>query len=218
MKKRVITKVAIVGITIIAFCLLGFSVFAVRNQDDPFYQWGQLENSHRSDATVQAEDSLAIVGEHFEVYADELNFLIEKQKLVDPDTAESVAEEILIQKYSLYYQAVEADVVVSDEYVDAVIEENIEIFAEASSEEYAAFLEGIGMTNEEYWYSCADELKITESIAAWKSLQYDAFLEENGYDTAPPDDLGTLWESYYSDLEADIIESEHVQIYGVTAS
>jgi hypothetical protein len=212
------SKAKVIGIVIGILCIVGvlsFSVSAIRNQDDPFYLWGQIENSRKN--STDSGDA-AIVGEHFTVSTDELNALIEKQKLVDPDTAESVAEDILIQKYSLYYQAVEADVVVSDEYVDAVIEENIEIFAEASSEEYAAFLEGIGMTNEEYWYSCADELKITESIAAWKSLQYDAFLEENGYDTAPPDDLGTLWESYYSDLEADIIESEHVQIYGVTAS
>jgi hypothetical protein len=210
-------KAKVIGIVIGILCIVGvlsFSVSAIRNQDDPFYQWGQIENSRKNST---ASEDAAIVGEHFTVSADELNALIEKQKLVDPDTAESKAEEMLIEKYSLYYQAVEADVVVSDEYVAELIEENIEIFAETSSEEYDAFLEGLGMTNEEYWKSCAEELKITESIAAWKSLQYDNFLAENGYDTDPPDDLGTLWETYYSDLEADIIENEHVEIYG-TAS
>lgn len=108
----------------------------------------------------------------------------------------------------MYYQAEQAGVVVSDGYVDEVIRNNIQIFSQASSDDYIEFLEGIGMTNEEYWYSRADELKITESIAAWKELKYKEYMEQ--VDTSA-EDIEKQWETYYNQLEADLIAEEHVQ-------
>ena len=67
------------------------------------------------------------------------------------------------------------------------------------------------MTNEEYWHSCKDNLRITESIAAWKDYVYDKFIEENGYDTDPPNDLGTRWDEYYENLIGEIIAQENIR-------
>lgn len=218
MKKGILRKIMIICILVCTFALFGLSVAALRNQDDPFFKWGQLEHGHQNEANTMAEPVPAITGEHFVINSDELDFLIEKQNLIDPNTAEAVAAETLIRKYSLYYQAEIAGVIVSDDYVDAVIDENIQIFSETSSDEYDAFLEGIEMTNEEYWNSCAEEIKITESIAAWKALQYDQFLAENGYDLTPPDDLAAQWETYYNQLESNIIEQENVQYHNTSSS
>lgn len=59
---------------------------------------------------------------------------------------------------------------------------------------------------------------MTESIAAWKSLQYDSFMAERGYDLNPPEDIDAQWETYYNNLEAAIIEREHIQLLDETGS
>lgn len=95
---RLTKKLTILGCTICAIALFIVSASALRSQSSPFYRWGQLEQNHNENKMVlNSESAVAITGEHFEISQDELNFLIEKQRLIDPDTAESVAADILIK-------------------------------------------------------------------------------------------------------------------------
>ena len=133
--------------------------------------------------------------------------------MIDEENAAEIAQNILIEKYALYYQAQEAGVLVTDEYLDELIDEQIQIFEGVpDNKEYEAFLDGIGMSNEEYWLSRKDELRITESIAAWKQLKYDEFIDAHNYHENPPENLNELWETHYEELVADIIEQEDVCI------
>lgn len=183
------------------------------------YRWGELEREYLEKTASGDTGTPAIVGEHFTISFDYLSKTVQVQSWIDsdPDVAESHAKKILVEKYSLYYQAQEADVVVSNEYLDRLIDENIATFEEAmsSNPQYTSFLDGIGMTNEEYWYSCKDNLRMTESIAAWKDYIYDEFIKENGYDVDPPNNLGMLWNAYYDDLVENIIAQENIQYFDV---
>ena len=213
MKKRIVKRIVL---PICALCILaafGFGVAATRNQENPVFRWGQLESKHMEEAAYLQDDTPAIVAEHFTIYSDELDFLTAKQELIDPETAKSVATDILVEKYSLYYQAQLAGVVVADEHISSVIEENIRTFSEVHSDDYDAFLDGIGMTNEEYWHSRADALKITESIEAWQDMQYRAFVEANA-ETLSPEELAVEWTEYYSNLKANIIAQENAHTCG----
>lgn len=216
MKKKQYTK-RIISIGIALFCIaaLGISVVALRDQSDPAFIWGKLEQEYRNEPVPAEVDTPAIVGKHFTVSANRLNHVIDVQLLggMDSAKAEESAKKLLVEKFSLYYQAQEAGLVVPDEYLDELIETDI-IRGEKSlpnSPEYASFLEGLGMTNEEYWRSQKDELRVSESIGAWQKLKYNEFLEENGYDTNPPNNLDALWEAYYNELKEKIIEQEDVQ-------
>lgn len=173
------------------------------------YGLGQLARKYLTDpADMEAP---AIIGEHFTISAGALNRSIEERSLTNSDreAVEAAAKKSLIEKYSLYYQAQEAGAVVTDEYLDRMIEEQITIFAETDDAPYQAFLDGMEMTNEEYWYSCKDNLRMIESISAWKDLKHDAFLKE--HEDTPPEELPGLWETYLAELTAEIIEQEHIR-------
>ena len=174
--------------------------------------WGQIEQNYQSEAASQSDAQAAILGKHFTVSADELARVTEVQMLIDEESAAEIAQNILIEKYTLYYQAQEAGVVVTDEYLDELIAEQIQIFESISDKEYEAFLDGIGMTNEEYWLSQKDELRMTESIAAWKQLKRDEFMDEHSYGENPPENLDKLWEAHCEELIADMIRQEDVRI------
>lgn len=175
--------------------------------------WGQIEGNYQNEFASQNGAEDAIVGKHFTVSQDELARVTEVQMMIDEDNAAEIAQNILIEKYALYYQAQEAGVLVPDEYLDELIDEQIQIFEGVSdNKEYEAYLDGIGMSNEEYWLSRKDELRITESIAAWKQLKRDEFIDEHNYHENPPENLNELWETHYEELVADIIEQEDVCI------
>lgn len=175
--------------------------------------WGQIEGNYQNEYASQSNVENAIVGKHFTVSQDELARVTEVQMMIDEANAAEIAQNILIEKYALYYQAQEAGVLVTDEYLDELIHEQIQIFEGVSdNKEYEAYLDGIGMSNEEYWLSRKDELRITESIAAWKQLKRDEFIDEHNYHENPPENLNELWEMYYEELVADIIEQEDVCI------
>lgn len=184
------------------------------SQSGKGFLWGQLERQYQEEVG-SASDAPAIIGEHFTIPFSRLNYVTAVQSMIDSDPAiaEEHAKTMLVEKYALYYQAQESGVVVSDAYLDDLIEENISIFEEAMPDnpDYVSFLEGLEMTNEEYWLSCKDNLRMTESIGAWKDLKYDEFIRDNGYDTAPPENLPTLWEEYYDGLKAEIIAQEHIR-------
>lgn len=179
------------------------------------YLWGKWEREYLEKKASGETGDPAIIGAHFTVDSDYLKKTIQVQSFIDadPEVAESNAKKILVKKYSLYYQAQEAGVVVSDEYLDDLIAKNIAMSGESmeNSPQYVSFLDGMEMTNEEYWHSCKDNLRITESIAAWEDHIYDEFLKENGYDTDPPKDLGTLWDTYYENLVDEIIAQENIR-------
>lgn len=179
------------------------------------YLWGKWEREYLEKKASGQTGDPAIIGAHFTVDSDYLKKTIQVQSFIDsdPEVAESNAKKILVKKYSLYYQAQEAGVVVSDEYLDDLITKNIAMFEDAidNSPQYVSFLDGMGMTNEEYWHSCKDNLRITESIAVWEDHIYDEFLKENSYDTDPPNDLGTRWDKYYENLVGEIIAQENIQ-------
>lgn len=193
--------------------ILGVSAFAIQREAGTSYRWGEIERYYQKEETPQSGAKDAIIGKHFTVSEDELARVKEVQMLIDEESAAEIAQNILIEKYALYYQAQQAGVVVTDEYLDQLIHEQIQVFESIpDNEEYEAFLDGIGMTNEEYWLSRKDELRITESVAAWKQLRRDEFIEENNYQENPPENLNELWEAHLEELVADIIEQEDIRI------
>lgn len=213
MKKRHVSAVLTFTCVIIVSLLVCVSASAAQRRSS-FYLWGQLEKeSQGSPVPSGTAEPPAIVGGHFSISADELNRTIDVQELIDPASAETAAKQLLIERYSLYYQAEQEGCVVTDEYIDDLIKQEISMFAEGTpnNSDYEDFLAGLGMTNEEYWYSCRDMLKMTASIGNWKQKKYDEFISENGFDMSPPEDLDALWAEHLNALTAEIIAREHIK-------
>lgn len=173
-----------------------------------FYQWGVLERARETGENAYAGSEPAIIAKHFTISAAELELSVETRRLTEEENAEQLAADTLIEMHSLYYQAQQADVVVSDEYVDQLAKKQAEITAGISQASYDAFLEGLGMTNEEYWERQKESIKVWDSIWNWKELQQEQYMEAYGPEPEIP------WEDYYEDLVAEIIRQEQVQFVG----
>ncbi len=169
------------------------------------YRYGAIEREYLSDP----DDTPAIVGAHFTVTAGELEKLTAEQALIDPDTAAETAAAMLVEKYSLYARACADGAEVSGDEIDAIIEENVREFAAADDRDYADFLAGLGRTSEEYQRSRADALKITETIAAWRQAQQEAFAAEHA--DLDDDALAQAWNTHYAALTEKIVADEHVE-------
>lgn len=213
MKKRYFSAGLILACIVIVSLVILSTVASADQKESPSYLWGKIERKYQNEPVpFDHTEAPAIVGEHFSISTNELNHTIDVQKIIDPASAETVAKDLLIQRYSLYYQAEQEGCVVSDEYIDDLIEQEIAMFAEApNNADYEDFLNGLGMTNEEYWYSCRDMLKMTESIGNWKQKKYDEFISENRFDTSTPEDLDTLWAEHLNELTENIIAQENIR-------
>ena len=168
------------------------------------YQLGAIEREFLSDP----DDTPAIVGADFTVTAGELAYLTAAQALIDADAAETAAG-MLVEKYSLYARACADGAEVPDGEIDAIIEENVREFAAADDPDYADFLAGLGQTSEEYQRSRADEVKISETIEAWRQAQYAAFAEAHA--ELNDDALAQAWNAHWAALTEQIIADEHVE-------
>ncbi len=175
----------------------------VNNEAPPeaVYEWGELEQQKDTE-----KGEPVILAEHFTIYSNELSFLAEKLSLTNTENASDVAAEMLIEKYALFCKAQEAGLLISDSQLEDVIQKQIKVFEETESKEYDEFLAGIGMTNEEYWNSRKEEVKITESIAAWKDRQFEEYTRSYAEDADQP-----TWETYFEELKNSIIEEENVR-------
>ena len=169
------------------------------------YQLGRIEREYLSNS----DDTPAIVGADFTVTAGELARLTAAQALIDADTAAETAAGMLVEKYSLYARACADGAEVPDDEIGAIIEENVREFAAADDPDYTDFLAGLGQTSEEYQRSRAGEVKITETIAAWRQTQYEAFADE--HTDLNDDALAQAWNAHWAALTERIIADEHVE-------
>lgn len=125
--------------------------------------------------------------------------------------AEELATAILVEKFSLYQAAVEAQCIPSDAEVDAIIADTragIEV-AENRTDFYD-YLEGTGLSEEEYWESQFENVKIYAAIALYQEQCYADFLTNNPVVTASESSGVSAWESYWTDTVSDIIESQNI--------
>ena len=169
------------------------------------YQLGQIEREF----LASPDDTPAIVGADFTVTAGELARLTAAQALIDADAAAETAAGMLVEKYSLYARACADGAEVPDDEIDAIIEENVREFASADDPDYTDFLAGLGRTSEEYQRSRAGEVRITETIDAWRQAQYEAFAD--GHTDLNNDALAQAWNAHWAALTERIIADEHVE-------
>lgn len=214
-------RVAVIcGVLAVALVAAGIFVASSMNQspapsasleqDEVYYQIGQLEKSRAeedSEAYLRGKD-FTIGKKEFERTRD--TYILSGNS---ETRAEEMAEELLLEKHAAYLLAVENGFEKSDEEIQKMVEEQRELYENADNfsngESYEEFLKGTGMTNEEYWDSQFETLKVYETIGAWKTTVKDGFRKEH------PDlygeKLDAVWEKYYGDLIQAKIAQQNIE-------
>lgn len=183
---------------------------ALANENSPFYLFGQAESrkaEDQNDAKV-ITDRFYITNSEFERVKE--GFLIGG---VSDEEAEERAYDLLMRKYTAYSLATAAGFEVSDAEVRDIIEEQKAIFADPDSfenrEDYEAFLEGAEMTNEEYWDTQFQTLKVYETIGQYQDALYQQYCLERG---TTPGKNSEEWQSYYDAFIRGEMEKLQVEV------
>ena len=175
-KARIVILFFIVGVVL---CLPSL---AEDPRDTVFYQAGIYAGEKLRGSQPGTADSTVAM------YATANDFNIPKdyydatvQELIvsgnDQDTAENLAQQILFYKFSLYSEAEKAGCIVSDDHVEQVIADTRAGIRNAiNKSDYYNYLDGMGISEEAYFESQFENIKMYESISAYKELMFQAFV------------------------------------------
>ncbi len=125
---------------------------------DTMREFGRLEQDK---IASKASGTIAAQGKTIQVEKDELELIAGRRQLTnDPDATENALKHLL-RREALYNLALQAGVQVSDDEVYDLIDLQKEDFSKLTDNtEFAdAFLEGLGMTWDEYWDTQYDLLR-----------------------------------------------------------
>ena len=172
------------------------------------YVVGQLERKRLENAGTGTP---VIEAKHFKIYYNELAYLAEQNSWYNQDNPSEIAEKQRIERHALFYRAKKEGFEPSDSELEAEIQRQIDLYSDFSDNEsasgsgnngFAAFLAGMGMTNEEYWHLMKEEMRMLTTIGAWEKHLREEYSQEHRSE----EDWD--WDTYYEDLKKSIIDAE----------
>jgi len=194
-----------------ALVLISAVCFASAMQIDRiFTSAGGLQAKKLQGSQPSTEPSAAMfaVGEHFKIPQSDYDRTVEELQRSGHslEDAKELASGILIEKFSLYQAAIEADCVPSDEDVTRMIADTrAGIAAAENRSDFYLFLDGIGMTEDEYWDSQFENVKIYKAIA-----NYKAYCQEHYLMNASDEGSNADWSATWDEIVATAIANEHI--------
>ncbi len=194
-----------------ALVLISAVCFAFAMQiDSIFTSAGRLQEKKLQGAQPSTEQSVAMfaVGEHGNIPQSYYDCTVEELQLSGHslEDAKELASSILIEKFSLYQAAIEADCVPSDEDVSRIIADTRAGIATAENRSaFYLFLDGTGMTEDEYWDSQFENVKIYEAIANYKAYCHEHYLM-----TTSDEGSNATWSATSGEIVTTAIANEHI--------
>lgn len=157
------------------------------------------------------------IGKNFIISNQYFNLTVEELKLAgcDEDEAQTEAEKILFEKFSLYSAAEKANCVVGDEYVSQVIKNTQEGIEKASNKsDFYNFLYGMELTEEEYWESQFENVKMYESISAYQDLCYQNYVSSktDTQSNLQSNGSNTSWDEYWAGIVSSAISEQDITV------
>ncbi len=206
-------KKNVIIIVVAVVVLLGALAVGVASENDFFSRYGELGKKHQQ---TEAEDTseTAIQGESFSITTVEYNNLVEDYVFSGNDeaTSQKRALEILIEKYTMFNLAKEKGYVVDDAYLDDLIKTQKEDISKAdNASDFYDYLDGRGMTEDEYWQSEYENLRMWESIGAYKQALQEQYLKDNQC-ALTDEGVSEKWDAYYDDIVVKAVKDENVKV------
>ncbi len=154
----------------------------------------------------QRHDDAWIRGKHFSVSKEEFENMVEQNEITGMDRAD--AEEMAYCQFvvsrAVYGQAIDDGFLIDKDAVKAQIDlERDAIMASESKDSFLAYLEGAGLTEDEYWSSMYDTYLRTMTVARYTEAIREAFLEKNQPDAA-------AWSEYCIQITQEILKKQEI--------
>ena len=129
------------------------------------------------------------------------------------EEATQKTKELLAEKYAMYHDALKHGFQGRRDVVLAGMEQTkADIETASNGEDYEAFLEGIGMTSEEYWESQMDSMMMYDAIYCYKESLKAEFVSTSVSPSATPEEAQQQWEAYYQTCVERAIADQEIEV------
>ena len=213
------TKNFLWPLTILLCLTITLSVVAhASTQLDIFVRAGQIAKEKLNQNIQQVSlDSQKVyaTGNDFTISREYFDLTVEEFLLsgVSPEEAKILAEKTLFEKYSLFFAAQKAHCVVDDSQVYAVIEDTKNGIGQATNKsDFYNYLDGMGLTEDEYWKSQFENIKMYESITAYQETCYQSFVTDQAatLESCDSDSVVVTWENYWANIIEEALKEQNI--------
>lgn len=212
--KRLIPIIVILA----AILLTGCSAGDVEKEEVSSIQQLEGDELYRRNGelfVVQAREEscptgdIAVKALNYQISFAYLNSLVEENVL--SGMSESVAENFSLNKVimtrSLYYYAINSGFGVPETEIQGAHSVNAAAAEAKEGESFASFIEGTGVSAEEYWNMYYPQFKITYVNKQYKIYLYEQFEAE----TAAEQQTDEAWRSYLTNVVRQAVEAQQLE-------
>ncbi len=176
MHKKRVFAIALAAVLLVVFGIGGMIYAAERGKTRSLIgQTGEIDRYYRDHPTGE----IALKSQRLVINEDELRPIVEKNQLAGMDNPEESALLYLKRREMKFYLAVQNGCLATDDETRAAVEQEKENFRNAvNTSEFVEYLDGLGMTMEQYVDSRFEIYRKDESgnkfFEKWKKEQIDA--------------------------------------------
>lgn len=192
MKKKIISLSLISAMvcSTVSVCGMSFANASSTNES-VYFQLGELERDYIDNDSKNENEDIAKKGKDFNISKSELDYYNKRHEIINSaesskqNKTDNNASEYLIERETVYANALKNGITVSDKELKEYIQKQIDTFNSAEPDEgVQAFLDGLGMTWEEYWNSPTqiEILKKDLINSKYKNQLRESIAEDNGLD------------------------------------
>lgn len=197
-----------IGLTLLILSLIITSAYlAPPDSGKIYYEYGELERERIN----QKSTSVVIVADSFTISKEELSITIREELLKGLSEEEAIAsaEKILLEKYLIYHLALKNGLKEDPEAAKELLEYNKQISKTASNyEDFQSFLNGIGMSHDDYWDSQLDNFIIYDVIGRYKCMLKENLMCQVG--ELSESEWTSYFLPYWENMVKREMEAEHV--------
>lgn len=214
MKKRRLIILLIVALLLVTSAIAAVALSSPGSVSEILYQAGLIDRELLNSGTKSFEsDAIMAKGEHISISRLEAETIAQKHALTGSGGLDE-AVEYLVQRETLYYHAQQSGLDASEQEVRDLIDVQKKSSKEAVNySDFEQYLNGLGMTADEYWDSQFENLKKGLVISKYLDHEYSIFAQSNGLgDIDISSSEGhALRNSFKEDLSKKIIKAENIK-------
>ncbi len=208
-------KILLIGLALVIAAAAGAIVGAYSlgdNQKKLYQQLGRIETQEGA-MTADTGDHIAYRGKHIEITQEDLDRYVKRAQLLrgEEDVFDEALRNIAVREIYCY-RGLEAGIPNDDAAFEAWLKKYRSGIEDASNyEDFVAFVQGAGMTTEEYWQWAETSPSFRQEYYANLFLEQleEKFREENHYEQAD-ENFQTKWSEYIKAYKDRAVEEEHL--------
>lgn len=214
MKRLIILFVIVYAVMLMTGCSFGGST-EQEVPDKPQLEGDELYRKNGELFVIKATEEssptgdIAVKGLNYNISFACLNSYVEENVLtgMSENAAKNFSLNRIILTHSLYYYAINSGFFISETEIQQAYNFEVASVNAEESESFTSFIEGTGLSAEEYWTMYFPQFKISYLNKEYKKYIYEQFQAE----TATDQQTDEAWHSYLTNLVRQAVEAQQLE-------